>query len=202
MRYSQSLNGGFCLACSLFKHTVKGKLDRTKNLISQPVFASNDTLKSLRNHDTPNGVHSVCFQKFCALISQSKNETQPIDILLDTVRKRNISQNRRTLVPIVDTIKFCGRLGLPLRGHRDSSSYHPEVCQYSTENNVGVFVELLNLRVRSGDEVLENHLKTCPKNATYISKTTQNELIKCCAKVITDKIISEIKVNRFFFHHC
>ena len=34
------------------------------------------------------------------------------------------------------------------------------------------------MRVRAGDVGLEEHLKTFAKNASYISKTTQNEVIK------------------------
>ena len=41
------------------------------------------------------------------------------------------SENREKLVPIIDTIKLCGRLGLPLVGHRDDSQYHPKVDTYS-----------------------------------------------------------------------
>ena len=101
------------------------------------------------------------------------------------------------LIPIIDTIKLCGRLGLPLRGHRDDSKYHPEAGSYS-QGGVGNFIELLNFRVRAGDTVLEQHLKKCPKNASYISKSTQNELIKCCGEVITNMIVNEVKESKFF----
>ena len=84
-----------------------------------------------------------------------------------------------------------------MRGHRDDSKYHPQVGSYS-QGGVGNFVELLNFRVRSGDTVLEEHLKNCPKNASYISNSTQNNLIKSCGQVITDKIVDEVKRNRFF----
>ena len=63
---------------------------------------------------------------------------------------------------------------------------------------MGNFIELLNFRVRAGDTVLEQHLKKCPKNASYISKSTQNELIKCCGEVITNMIVNEVKESKFF----
>ncbi|XP_046857691.1 52 kDa repressor of the inhibitor of the protein kinase-like [Xenia sp. Carnegie-2017] len=66
------------------------------------------------------------------------------------------------------------------------------------EGGVGNFVELLNFRVRAGDKVLEDHLNSCGRNQTYISKTSQNKLIKCCGEVITDKIISDLKASRFY----
>ena len=83
---------------------------------------------------------------------------------------------------------------MAFRGHRDDSKYHPEVGSYS-QGGVGNFVELLNFRVRAGDKVLEEHLKNGPKNASYISKNSQNELIKCCGQVITGH-------NKIFFYYC
>ena len=50
--------------------------------------------------------------------------------------------------------------------------------------------------MKSGNTVLANHLKTAPKNLTYTSKTTQNELIECIGDHIRDNIIHEInKLN-------
>ena len=63
---------------------------------------------------------------------------------------------------------------------------------------VGNFVESLNFRVRAGDKVLEEHLKTCGKNQSYISKTSQNKIIKCCGQVISDAIIKDIKSSKFY----
>ena len=90
-----------------------------------------------------------------------------------------IEENRKRLAPIIDTVMLLGRLGLTFRGHRNDSQFHPNVGEYSS-GGVGTFVEVLNYRARAGDSVLENHLGTCSKNASYISKTSQNELINCC----------------------
>ena len=68
-----------------------------------------------------------------------------------------------------------GRLGLLFCGHHDDSKYHPKVGEYST-GGVGNFVEFLQFMVRGGDKVLEQHLKTCSKNASYISKTSQKRM--------------------------
>ena len=132
------------------------------------------------------------------LISESLGKSEPISVKLNSILCSNIEANRKLLFPIVDTIVFCGRMSLPLRGHRDSSSFHPSVGDYSTDNNVGLFVELLNFRVRAGDLVLKNHLTSSPKNASYISKTTQNNLIQACGDIITETLISKVKEARFF----
>ena len=99
---------------------------------------------------------------------QLSGKIQPIDVLISENRRNKISENRKKLIPIVDTIITCGRLGLSFRGHCDDSQYHPEVGSYS-HGGVGNFIELLNTRVHAGDVGLEEHLKTCAKNASYIS---------------------------------
>ena len=92
-----------------------------------------------------------------------------------------IVENRKKLIPVIDTIKLCGRLGLSLRGHRDDSIYHPDVGCYSA-GGIGNFVELLNYRVWRGDTNLGDHLVKHKNNASYISKSTQNDLTKCSNK--------------------
>ena len=91
---------------------------------------------------------------------------------------REIEENRDKLSSIANAVLYCDHLGLPLGGHSNDSKYHPEVGQYSI-GGVGNFIETLNLKVPSGDKVLENHLKTCGKNRSYISKTSQDKMIKC-----------------------
>ena len=56
----------------------------------------------------------------------------------------------------------------------------------------------MGYRVNGGDAGLENHLKTCSKNASYISKTSQNELIYCCGNFIKDALVEDIKESKFF----
>ena len=86
---------------------------------------------------------------------------------LETVRK-----NRLLLSSIIEAILYLGRQGLAFRGHRDDSQYHDV-----PENNCGNFYELIRLMARGGNKVLEEHLQSHAKNASYLSKTTQNELI-------------------------
>ena len=43
---------------------------------------------------------------------------------------------------------------------------------------------------------LKGHLETCSKNDSYISKTTQNELLQCIKEYIQDVIISEIRSQK------
>ena len=135
-------------------------------------------------------------QKTALLTMQSfsgvmHNTIKPINQIHDEILDQTISKNRKILSSIVETVILNGTRNIPFRGHRDDSS------QYSTQD-CGNFQALLDFRVRSGDQVLADHFKNAPRNATYRSKTTQNELISCCAQILNKKIIKEIKVSRFF----
>ena len=141
------------------------------------------------------GLHASTFPMLTALLAQMSGATQPIEVILDKNVKKEIEENRNKLASIADAVLYCGRLGLPLHGHRDDSKYHPEVGQYST-GGVGNFIETLNLKVRSGDKVLENHLKTCGKKKSYISKTSQDKMIKCFGQIISKQIVNDIKESK------
>ena len=104
-------------------------------------------------------------------------KSKPIDVIVNDIVKQQVSENRAVFNSLVDTVILCGHLGLPLRGHRDDSFYHPEAGQYVTNSGVGNFIEIVNYAIRRGDSTIKNHYQNHKKNASYLSKTTQNELI-------------------------
>ena len=131
------------------------------------------------------------------LLSDFSGVSQAIDVMIDNQLKSLLQENREKLKAIIETVAFLGRNGLPFRAHRDDSQYNPEVGTYG-EGRAGLFMECLNFRVKYGDQVLKNHLRTCPKNASYISKTTQNDLIKCCGTSILNKLKTDKKEAKYF----
>ena len=74
---------------------------------------------------------------------------------------------------------FLGKQGLPYRGHRDDSTY-------GVKNNAGNFIECVYFRAQT-DGILANHLKAAPKNATYLSKTIQNDFIQIVGNTVRNK---------------
>jgi hypothetical protein len=56
----------------------------------------------------------------------------------------------------------------------------------------------MGLMVKAGDTVLGKHLQNSGSNATYISKTTQNQLIEACGTVVREVILKRIKEAQFF----
>ena len=93
------------------------------------------------------------------------------------------------LSPIIRTVLFGTRQNSPSRGHRDDSKH------YETLDN-GTFQARLDFRVDSDDVILKEHFATAPRNATYRSRSTQNDIIYCCADVANGKIMSEIRQSK------
>ena len=56
----------------------------------------------------------------------------------------------------------------------------------STLKTILVTTKPIKFRCDAGDTVLAEHLSKCAKNATYRSKTTQNDIIDILGGMITD----------------
>ena len=146
--YSPSKDGAYCLSCVLFGDRFPDKAGRISRLFSEPLRYWNDAASTLKRHVAAKemGLHSYTFPILTSLLSQISGAAQSIDVIIDGNLKKEIEENRRILNPIIDSVTFCGRLGLSLR------AYHPEVGNYST-GGVGNFVESPNFRVRAGENL-------------------------------------------------
>ncbi|GBP23684.1 52 kDa repressor of the inhibitor of the protein kinase [Eumeta japonica] len=114
---------------------------------------------------------------------------------VNSQRLKQINENRERLRPIVKTIIFCGHQNISLRGHRDDG----KLLNYdSVVADEGNFRALLKFRIDSGDIALQQHLESSKSNATYISKTVQNELIEVCAEIIQENILQNVREAKYF----
>lgn len=96
-----------------------------------------------------------------------------------------VEENHQWLIPIIETIIFLGKQNISLRDHRGDSS-----LDFNNQENVK---ELLKYRIHAEDTNLEKHLQHLSFRATYISKTTQNGLIKCCGEEMMNIIIKRVE---------
>ena len=93
-------------------------------------------------------------------------------------------------------IVFCGCQNITICGHRDDvTDIERDIDDLEYHGN---FRALLNFRVDAGDKVLAEHLATAPRNATYISKTIQNQMINILADQIHSKIVENIKAAKWY----
>lgn len=113
-------------------------------------------------------------------VERIQDPTKGIDAALSTARQKMVENNRRLLLPVVQTVLLCGRNMLPLRGHRDDGPLNLDVpCQPGE----GVFRALLRYRTQGGDSSLRQLVTEAGRNCTMISKTTQEEVIDITGKL-------------------
>ena len=189
--YSAYYDGVFCLPCLVFGRSLKES--RLQKLFTEPLTRWNGASKKFSDHQNKSQTHRDSTSAMHTFMEQMKGTQQPISNIISNNRRDRIQANRTKLIPIIKTVILCGRQNIPLRDHRDDQQYLKDV-----NNNSGNFQSLLDFRIDSGDTVLENHFKTAPKNATYRSKTIQNEIINCCGKYILNSITEEICKVGFF----
>ena len=103
-------------------------------------------------------------------------ESVPIDQQINNLLQQQIKRNREILKSLFKTIIFCGKNNIALRGAQ----------------------ALLEFRIDSGDQTLQHHLETAPRNATYISKTIQNEIITTVRAIIVNNLSQEIRDSKYF----
>ena len=122
------------------------------------------------------------------------DNSKSIDVQLDSIVSKQVKLNSEKLIPIVEAIILCGRQNIALRGHRDDAKYIDDESV-----NCGNLQAILGYLAKFGNNVLfQEHIATAPQHATYRSKTTQNEIINICGKMITEKVVDEIKRAKFF----
>lgn len=178
----------YCKYCVLFAGEGEGVGKQTfGNLVKKPFKNWKDAIEVFNNH-TNCEYHKTCILKGTCAKQILEKKVEPIDIQIDSGIKRKIIENRKNLIPIIETIIFCGRQNLSLGGHRDSG---PLNLTEPNEND-GNFRSLLRFRANSGDVALKTHLETCSKHASYTSPMISNEIISTCGDIILKKIVNKI----------
>ena len=74
-----------------------------------------------------------------------------------------------------------------MRGHRDDGPLLDEAS-----SNRGNFKELIML-MSEFDKTLKDRIESCARNTTYLSKTTQNDLLSCIKGFTQSEIVNEIQ---------
>lgn len=198
LAYSGINEGTFCKPCVLFGRTKVSEYGDVplSGLVKTAFTKYKNALEYFRSHEN-NQYHvaNVLYMKNFSKIHE--NKMADVSVQLQSALQVEIENNRKKLIPIIKTVIFCGQQNIPLRGHRDDGilSMTPE---NDCDRNEGNFRNLLRFRVDAGDIDLRNHLNTAPKNATYVSKTIQNDIIECCGDIIQAKIVEKVKRNKYF----
>ena len=134
--------------------------------------------------------HRNAAAKLLAFLSTDKHPSERIDLMQSQAATERVSANRCILLSVLRCLELAAREGVALRGHRDDLTY-----DHSPQGNFMAFVKFA---IDSGDIVLKEHLERCSRNATYMSKTTQNDLMKLMADDIIQQIVDNVKSSPFF----
>ncbi|XP_036965521.1 zinc finger MYM-type protein 1-like [Acanthopagrus latus] len=116
----------------------------------------------------------ICWKSFQATNVQGGIVEQRM-----TANIGEITERSEYLRRIVTVTALLGEQGLPLCGHREEEE----------SLNQGNFLETIKV-LKQFNPFLQTY--TAPSNATYLSSESQNELITCSSKVITNKIVKEM----------
>ena len=192
LKYSEQVNGGYCLPCVMFGRTVGFRADPGV-LVSSPLLNFKKALEILEKH-MGKDYHKEAVVKMDTFVRVMSGSQDNISVQLSNVAKDLVSTNRKKLQSIIETIILCGRQNIPLRGTYDTTL---DLERHACVNH-GNFWALLQFRVSAGDLALKEHLATAPKNATYTSPDIQNQVIDIIGDHILEKILSKVKRAQFF----
>lgn len=208
IEYSLKNDSVFCFVCRHFS---------TQSQLLEDVLVNtgyNDWkhLGSMAAKHECSNVHKACQSKYHGW--KSSKMTGAVTTKINEQLTKEVQKNRDVLKSVVRSVIFCGRQDIALRGHReyerqeggeqaensessDSENDGNSGSKVTTKrpkkgNNKGNFKELLGLLCIE-NETLNTNIKSMPKNAKYTSKMVQNDIMIATSKVITDKIVSEIK---------
>ncbi|XP_043478496.1 52 kDa repressor of the inhibitor of the protein kinase-like [Leptopilina heterotoma] len=194
--------GLYCVYCTLFAITGKDfARSHLGRLVKEPlkVFDRLMGKKGILIQHESKQYHRMSIEIGIAFLMSYKNPEFDVANKIVTSRMAQTAENRERLRPIIKTIIFCGHQNIALRGHRDNGPLltinNDESVVAASEGN---FRALLKFRIDAGDTALQKHLETASSNATYISKTVQNELIDICKAEIRETIFQNIKNAKFF----
>ena len=114
LRYSVSADGVYCAPCYL----CGGQDPRCKALSYVPVSDWSNIKKIIEKHETSvyHADQKIGADNFCAVM---RGEKKDIECSIATQYNILVEKNRLILAGIVDTILFCGKQNIALRGHED-----------------------------------------------------------------------------------
>jgi hypothetical protein len=174
LRYSISQDGLYCVVCMLFS---SGNL----SLRTQPLRDWSNAKKLADKHLLTEN-HRSAQHRASEFIRVCQGKKSTVITALSQAHAEQAKRNMRALKIIVEALVVCGKQNIAPRGHTDERSN---------------FKAILNYRAQ-GDESLMEHIKTAPKNASYMGHSVQNELLELCGAQILSFILNKCKAAKWF----
>lgn len=161
-------------------------------LCFKPFQAWKKAHDKFNKHESSN-YHKQSILEYQLHYSIASNKTLPINLQLDTIKKKQRENNRKTIVPVIETIIVCGRQGIALRGHKDLEEL------IENDGNFRTFLrQYLKATFNVGNDSFLLARENCGRNAKYTSPQIQNEIVDSCFEIILSKIVYKINKNCYF----
>jgi len=101
---------------------------------------------------------------------------------INSHHKTTVTKNRNYLKCIIDSLLYCARQGISIRGHDETDE----------SKNKGNFIELLHLRAKD-NKLLEDSIVGSQIGYRYVSGTHSNAFLSIMAKQVLRNIVNDIK---------
>ncbi|XP_060855231.1 zinc finger MYM-type protein 1-like [Metopolophium dirhodum] len=190
--YSEIKSGAFCRFCVVFAK-CGGVGNQKLGFLSSEPFNNWKKAKEVFNKHSLLEYHKTAALKADSFLSVFSKKQKSIVDALDDDRSKQIINNRKRLLPIVECIILCGKQEIALRGHRD---FGPIDFTSASAKNEGNFREILKYKVKD-DDCIRSFLESDSRNK-YLSPRIQNEIIAICGDVLLKKIVEKINASKCF----
>ena len=183
LEYSIRLNAAFCFACRFF---IPSSPDPTYTSVRFKDWKHATGQKGiLKNHSTGKS-HTQAMAAWKEYETRSKTG-ESVACQLDRMGSKIISDNRKYVLAVMESVLYCAQEGIALRGHDES---HDSL-------NPGHFRSLMTLLSRHSPEV-RRRLQECSSSATWLAPSFQNEIIQFLASKVLDVIKQELHEAKYF----
>ncbi|XP_060855729.1 zinc finger MYM-type protein 1-like [Metopolophium dirhodum] len=190
--YSEIKSGAFCRFCVVFAK-CGGVGNQKLGFLSSEPFNNWKKAKEVFNKHSLLEYHKTGALKADSFLSVFSKKQKSIVDALDDDRSKQIINNRKRLLPIVECIILCGKQEIALRGHRD---FGPIDFTSASAKNEGNFREILKYKVKD-DDCIRSFLESDSRNK-YLSPRIQNEIIAICGDILLKKIVEKINASKCF----
>lgn len=174
LEYSVRDDRAFCFPCRAFGHDRMEPAFRSKGFQAWHKATSTFRDHSKRPH------HLDATAKWQGYVQSLQKGS--VAAQLDSQRHAAVKENQEYLTTVIESILFCARQGIPLRGHDEGEG----------SNNQGNLRELMKLRSKDNEQT-RRFLTQREKFYTYMNSATQNEIIEIMAQQVLESIIKEVK---------
>ena len=201
--YSKLHDGAFCINCAMFYHNAQffGKVER---LCTVPYKNWKNAMQDFKVHRDKSPWHRNAAEDTYKFRQTITGNLPGINRQLNSVMTQQINKNREILKCLIKILITVTQQCIPLRGRNEcnpTEQYRSDLTSsvvVQNDKNPGNFLALVKLAVELQCPILKEHLSKCAKNATYLSKTVQNEMLSLIANNIVEQVVGEIKKSKYF----